>query len=195
MGDECRILFVCHANICRSPMAERMARQAMERQLGPSAKAVEISSAGTHARSGSPMHSDTEYVLREHGADTSDFQSRRLTSELVVSADLVLTADRQQRAACVTLVPAAVRRTYTLKQFGRLAAAVPAHRITAANSPHERLIALRDEVILVRSEVPFVPGTEDDLTDPVRGPIEGFERCADEVSHMLRVIVDLIARE
>jgi protein-tyrosine phosphatase len=141
------------------------------------------------------MHPNTEYVLRELGADVSDFSSRRLTTELVTSADLVLTADRQQRAACVTLVPAAVRRTYTLKQFGRLAAAVPAHRLAPLRSPRERLAALREEALIVRSEVPFVPPAEDDLVDPVREPIEAFTRCSEEIAQVLRVIVDLIATE
>ncbi|MCW2641479.1 MAG: protein tyrosine phosphatase [Dactylosporangium sp.] len=193
-SDGCRVVLVCHANICRSPMAERLARQALER-LGPSAKTVEISSAGTHARTGHPMHPHTRQVLRDRGADVSGFNSRRLTPQLVASADLILTADRQQRAACVTLVPAAVRHTYTLKQFGRLAAAVPTGRPAASKSPHERLLALREKVILARSEVPFVPGTEDDLVDPLPGPVEAFERCADEISQVLGVIVGLIAPE
>jgi protein-tyrosine phosphatase len=187
------MLIVCHANICRSPMAERLARQALERRLGASAKTVEVSSAGTHAAPDWPMHPNTEYVLRERGADVSDFGSRRLTTELIGSADLVLAADRQQRAACVTLVPAAVRRTYTLKQFGRLAAAVAPHRLAAWESPRERLAALRDEALIVRSEVPFVPPAEDDLVDPVREPVEAFAYCAEEISQVLRVIVDLIA--
>jgi protein-tyrosine phosphatase len=192
-GDGFRLLIVCHANICRSPLAEGLARLALELRLGPSAKTVEVSSAGTHARPDWPMHPNTEYVLRERGADVSDFRSRRLTTELIASADLVLTADRQQRAACATLLPAAVRRTYTLKQFGRLAAAVPAQRLTAAQSPSERLAALRDEALIVRSEVAFVPPAEDDLIDPVREPLDAFEYCADEVTQVLRVIVDLVA--
>jgi protein-tyrosine phosphatase len=187
------MLIVCHANICRSPMAERLARQVLELRLGPSAKAIEISSAGTHARPDWPMHPNTEHVLRECGADVDAFNSRRLTTELVASADLVLTADRRQRAACVTLLPAVLRHTYTLKQFGRIAAAVPPDRLAAAESPHERLLALRDEAPFVRSEVPFVPGIEDDLADPVLQSVEAFSRCSDEISHVVRVIVDLIA--
>jgi protein-tyrosine phosphatase len=193
--DGFRMLIVCHANICRSPMAERLARQALELGLGPAAKTVQVSSAGTHARPGWSMHPNTEYVLRQYGADVSDFSSRRLTAELVASADLVLAADREQRAACVTLVPGAVRRTYTLKQFGRLAAAVPAHRLAAALSPDQRLLALRDEALNVRSEVPFVPPIEDDLVDPVREPVEAFTYCSQEISQVLRVIVGLVATE
>jgi protein-tyrosine phosphatase len=194
-GDGFQLLIVCYANICRSPMAERLARQALELRLGPAGKTVEVSSAGTRARSDWPMHPHTEQVLRERGADVAAFGSRRLTPELVESADLVLAADRQQRAACVTLVPAAVRRTYTLKQFGRLAAAVPTNRLTSAESPHERLAALRDEALMVRSEVPLVPPDEDDLIDPVREPVEAFVSCAAEISGVLQVIMDRVARK
>jgi protein-tyrosine phosphatase len=194
-GDGFRLLIVCHANICRSPMVERLARQALGLRLGAAATTVDVSSAGVRARTNWPMHPNTEQVLRDRGADVSGFGSRRLTPELVESADLVLAADRQQRAACVTLVPAAVRRTYTLKQFGRLAGAVPANRLASARSPYERLAALRDEALMVRSEVPLVPPAEDDLIDPVCEPIEAFVSCAEEISGVIQVIVDRIARK
>ena len=46
-----KILFVCTANICRSPVAEHYLRRLVER-IGPNA--VEIASTGTHAVSGLP---------------------------------------------------------------------------------------------------------------------------------------------
>ena len=46
-----KVLFVCTANICRSPSAELLARAA-----GPGD--VEFSSAGTHARDGEPISPD-----------------------------------------------------------------------------------------------------------------------------------------
>ena len=41
-----KVLFVCTANICRSPVAEHYLRRLVER-IGPNA--VEIASTGTHA--------------------------------------------------------------------------------------------------------------------------------------------------
>src|SRR5690606_31677156 len=99
------------------PMAERLARV-----LG--AGRVQVASAGTHARPGLAMHALAESTLRELGADPTGFASRPVDPAMVAEADLVLTADRRQRSICADLVPAAVRRTFTIRQFGRLAAAV-----------------------------------------------------------------------
>ncbi len=170
-GDRFHILFVCHANICRSPMAERLARKA----LGP---AVEVSSAGTHAWDGAEMHPYTAQVLAERGADSAGFASRPLTARLVADADLVLTASRAQRAACATLLPAAARRTFTLRQFGRLAAS-----LDPAPGDMAKLVE-RVRAVIAQPVGP----DEDDLADPVAGPVEGFRVCADEIQQVLAVI-------
>jgi len=112
------VLFVCHANICRSPMAERLARHA-------GADIVALS-AGTHALDGAPMHPGAAAILREWGVDAAGFASRALTADLVAGADLILTATRQQRAISVTLCPSALRRAFTIRQFGRLSAGLDA---------------------------------------------------------------------
>jgi protein-tyrosine-phosphatase len=51
-----RLLFVCYGNICRSPMAEGMARQ----RLGP---AVEVASAGI-AATGGPASEEAVLVMK-----------------------------------------------------------------------------------------------------------------------------------
>ena len=82
--DVCRILFVCHANLCRSPMAESLTRSALADRLGAAAARVDVASAGTHAEPGMSMHPYAEHVLRERGApDPGRFRSRRVTAELV----------------------------------------------------------------------------------------------------------------
>ena len=53
-----RVLFVCTANICRSPYIELLARQAVG-ETGD----IEFGSAGTHATDGSPINPDQAAVL------------------------------------------------------------------------------------------------------------------------------------
>jgi protein-tyrosine phosphatase len=166
------LLFVCHANICRSPMAERLARLALIPNLTSSTATrwtetpwtaatpaattparttsdadtdtdtdtITIASAGTHARAGERMHPGAQRILRELGADTAGFSSRPLSADLVAQASLVLTATRDQRAFCVRLAPVALRRTFTIRQFGRLAAAVQEATIEAAAATTETAI-------------------------------------------------------
>jgi protein-tyrosine phosphatase len=171
------LLFVCHANICRSPMAERLARH----ELGENRAA----SAGTHALPDEPMHPSAARVLRERGADPDGFRSRRLSAELVASADLVLTATRQERSVCVALAPSAVGRAFTIRQFGRLAGAVPRRKATTAE--------LLDEIRAVRGRLQPVGPEEDDLADPVYGSVADFRACATEIRRSLDPALALIS--
>ncbi|MCA2213279.1 arsenate-mycothiol transferase ArsC [Jidongwangia harbinensis] len=186
-----RILFVCHANLCRSPLAERLARRAFDDAFGPAAAAsVAVSSAGTRAYPGSPMHPGSAEVLGECGIESGGFVTRTVDVGVLADADLVLTAAREQRAACVTLAPGAVRRTFTLRQFARLAVAVPA---ALPGTVPQRLHGLVDGINAVRHTVPAVPGDEDDLPDPVNQPIEAFRVCAEDVWRSLSTVVGVIA--
>lgn len=187
------VLVVCHANLCRSPMAERLARRAITERMGDAAADFEVSSAGTHAWTGRPMHPLAAEVLREYGADDTGFRSRRLTAAMVARADLVLTATRRQRGECVALVPASVRRTFTLPQFGRLAAVIPAYSLTAIWPPQARLQTMIDDLLVIRGELPVGSPEQDELPDPVEQPIEVFRRCAGEIQAVVDVMTDLIA--
>ncbi|GAB3842573.1 hypothetical protein GCM10029963_15860 [Micromonospora andamanensis] len=111
------VLFVCHANLCRSPMAEYTARRLL---VG---RQVTVASAGTDAVEGLAMHPYAAAIAAETGDDPTSFRSRRLLPEHLTDAVLVLTATRRQRSICTALAPAALHRTFTLRQFGRLAAA------------------------------------------------------------------------
>ena len=57
------LLVVCQANVCRSPMAERLARHVLAERLDPARAGFTVLSAGTHARTGSPMHPHVRTVL------------------------------------------------------------------------------------------------------------------------------------
>jgi protein-tyrosine phosphatase len=188
--DRFGILFVCHANLCRSPLAERLARRAFDDAFGSSAAAIVTASAGTRAYAGSPMHGSSAHVLTECGVDPAGFVSRTVDAAVLANADLVLTATREQRSACVMLAPAAVRRTFTLRQFARLAAAVPPGR--NGDLP-DRMRALVDQVNATRHTVPAVPGEQDDLPDPVNQPIDAFRVCAEDVWRSLSTVIRVIS--
>lgn len=112
-----RILTVCTGNICRSPAAELL----LARELRGEA---EVSSAGTGALVGHPIDFDTSILLEERGLATAQFRARQLTAQMAREADLVLVATQEHSSKVVGLAPAAVRRTFTLLEFARLAEAV-----------------------------------------------------------------------
>ena len=187
------LLFVCTGNICRSPMAERLAAAALASRLGADAAQVLVHSAGTWGHEGSPMEPFALGTLARLGVDdvsSSAFRARELTAEMVETADLVLVASREHRAAVVTLVPRAATRTFTLREFGRLSRGVDAAGLPAGVA--ERGRALVSAAAGRRGLSP--PGPEgDDLADPYGAPARAFEHCAADIVDLLRAPLDLWA--
>jgi len=128
MTEPLRVLFVCTANICRSPFLELTAR----RLSGPGS-GVEFSSAGTH---GFDSHAMDDAMVATLTEDTSSgFASRRLTGPLLAEADLVLTAEATHRSFILEEFPQHLRKVFTVGQFAA-AVAVGARR-TAARREHD----------------------------------------------------------
>jgi protein arginine phosphatase len=91
------IVFVCTANICRSPVAEALFRDWLRRR--PETGEWRVSSAGTWADDGLPASAYSVDVLAGLGLDLSPHRSRRVERELLAAADLVLCMTRSQREA------------------------------------------------------------------------------------------------
>ena len=78
------ILFVCTGNVCRSPMAEGIFRQAIRNRSD-----YRVLSAGLGAMEGQPPSPYAVQAVRELGIDISGQRSRMLTPELVRQADFI----------------------------------------------------------------------------------------------------------
>lgn len=109
------VLFVCSGNTCRSPLAEAVARRMIEEE---GVENVEVSSAGTFALEGGCASSGSLEIARENGLDLESFTTRRLTSELLQEADLVLVMEPGHRSGVLGLSPVADTKT---KLLGELA--------------------------------------------------------------------------
>src|ERR1039458_9808041 len=100
------VLFVCTGNVCRSPMAEGIFRQAM-RGRGE----YQVLSAGLGALEGQPPSAYAIQAVKELGIDISRGRSRMLTAELVQQADYIFGMTHSHLDTVVMLYPEAGEKT------------------------------------------------------------------------------------
>ena len=94
MKDKVKILFVCHGNICRSPMAEFVMKD-MVRKEGLEER-FEIASAATSAEElGNPVYPPARERLRRAGISCAGKTARRMTRDDYDRYDLLVGMDRQ----------------------------------------------------------------------------------------------------
>ena len=74
-----RILFVCHGNICRSPMAEFVMKD-LVRKAGLEESFVIASAATSAEEIGNPVYSPARRKLAEHGIGCAGHAARQLTA-------------------------------------------------------------------------------------------------------------------
>lgn len=176
------LLYVCTANICRSPIAERLTTRALSQALGAEVATFRITSAGVRGWEGEPMHPEAARVLTARGADPAGFRARVLRSCLLEGADLVLTATRAHRAAVVALAPSTLSHCFTIREFAGLAIVAGSSPPAEDPEPADLVARARGRVDRARrlrgSRPPEAPDV-DDLADPYGGPPYGYDTCAD----------------
>ena len=88
-----KILFVCHGNICRSPMAEFVMKD-LVKKAGLEAE-FRIESAATSTEEiGNPVYPPARRKLAEHGIDCAGKTARQLKNEDYDQYDLLIGMDR-----------------------------------------------------------------------------------------------------
>ena len=166
-----RILFVCTANICRSPSAQAIALHRL-RVDGLTGR-LRVVSAGTRAAEGrewcpeARKHVSTDPETR---ATMDDHEAHQLSRSGIGKATLVVTADRQTSAEVVHLDPSVRSRLFTMREAAALSqlvvdnSPVPAGRAAAEVAstvrapaadadPAARLEWLADEMNAGRGQV------------------------------------------
>ncbi|MDO8392294.1 MAG: low molecular weight phosphatase family protein [Actinomycetota bacterium] len=179
-----RVLIVCTANVCRSPMAEGLLR----RQCEQLAVDISISSAGTHVP-GLPVDPLAVVAVGELGVDISAHRSRQLTRTVIDAdgADLVLTMTREQLRHAATSTQGAFRRTFTLREFSRWAAQQPPE-------PGDTLGSWLDLVATTRHARDLMgDDPADDVADAYGLSLEAHRRCADILDRLAGTVARSLA--
>ncbi|GAA1469092.1 hypothetical protein [Microbacterium thalassium] len=204
------ILTVCRGNIHRSPLAACL----LETWAGwylPAAvsESVSVRSAGLTAPVGEPMGRRVQKVVRALGADGSHHRATQITEDLIASSDLILVASRSQQQQVLSYVPAALRRTFTLREAGRIAATLPVpspphapsdlvamvsamadHRTAPMNPADDDVLDPQGEgddayQQMVREEVPAVVALARTLLRMPRGDVEAYLAAAEDPASLL----------
>ena len=161
---EFSVLWVCHANICRSPLAEALfMHRAAERGA---ASRVEADSAGTWGMDGhKPFHLSVDVATR-NGIDLAPFDrvARGLVPNDLERFDHIVVMDRRN-----------------LSDMQRL------RRISAFGTVAQKQAQIR---LLKHLTAPGSKDAASDVADPVQGGPRDFDRAFAEIDAGCRALLD-----
>ena len=110
------VLFVCKANICRSPMAEALFRDIVNKKRHD-ADNWTILSAGTWYHSTHPADKFSIEAMKDRGLDIKNHRSRNIAEMWLEDFDLILTMEKDQKEALQIEFPGIRRRIYMISEM------------------------------------------------------------------------------
>jgi len=158
-----RILFVCTGNTCRSSMAEGLFKHLLKAENVSDKYCV--SSAGTSAFLKLPASDNAIKVLDELEIDLKNHESTAVAKDMLQKADLILTMTKSHKAYVLGVVPEAISKVFTLKEY-------VGEGVSAA-------VAIDDV----------------DVVDPYGGDIETYRICRDEILANLKKVLNKLEME
>ena len=167
-----RVLLLCTANQCRSPMGEVLLRAHRP--------ALEVQSAG-RLPGGVPASAAAVKILAGRGLDLAKHVSQTATPELLLASDLIVGMAREHVRDAVLARPEVRPRAFTLKDLvrrgealGRRPAGRPLDEWLSAAGADRTTNDLLGEM------------AADDVADPIGQSAARYQTCADELDDLLR---------
>ncbi len=108
-----KILFICTGNICRSVSAAGF----LKKMLEDSEPSIIIETAGIAALDGKQASEKTLQILRQHNIEMDSHRSRKLTSEIVDSANALFVMEKAHRTSIAKEYPSAQTKLFMLSNF------------------------------------------------------------------------------
>lgn len=111
-----KILFVCTANICRSPMSEVILKEKLRKN---GITGISVSSAGLMDMGGGKAKEEALKTIESLGVDISYHRSRHLTADMVKDADMIVVMESDHRDKILNKYPEAKDKVFLLSNFGK----------------------------------------------------------------------------
>jgi protein-tyrosine phosphatase len=177
-----RVLFVCTANIVRSPIAAAL----LSARLREGGVDAVVESAGL--LEANPVIDDGALLaLEARGVDLRIHRSRLLDAAMVSPATLILGLAREHVREAVLLDPSVWPRTFTLKEMVRRG---------EATGPRQRGEPIQEWIARARGDRAQheLLGTDviDDVADPYGGAPGDYEDAAEEINDLVTRLVRLV---
>lgn len=173
-----RILFVCTANICRSPAAENLAR-ARYGEAG-----ALFRSAG-FLESGRACPELLAEALTEQGTDVSHHRSYQLDEASLRAADLVLTMEGEHVQKATLLNAQEFTKIMPLKEAA-------SHMQAVRGGGRAELAELLDRVNFERDPGSYL-SSQWDVADPYGRKLKDYRRAVAEISELVDAVVGRLA--
>lgn len=178
-----RVLAVCHANRCRSPILAGLLRAG----LASVGIEHEIASAG-FLEGGFPADPHSVEVMANRGMAIASHRSHQIRAIDIDAADLVITMDPEQVIRAVELNDDGFDRSFTIRELNKLGRASGPRKDGETHRAWLRRVgAGRERNHLLQRK------HRDGIVDPIGGSIREFERTAKELETLAWAIVDLLS--
>lgn len=168
------MLFVCTANISRSPYAERRAQQ-----LSKGPRASQFSSAGVPGAPWQAMDPAMALELNDRGGSSIGHVSRALSRDILEGVDVVITVEFAHRMRILERWPEHALKVFGLKQLAKAGGQVPAGIHGLAGLDAALRVAPPDNLSF-------------DLADPYKRGAKAAAACANEIDRCLELILPLL---
>jgi protein-tyrosine phosphatase len=180
-----QFLFVCTANICRSPMAAALFAARMEGLADP----VEVSSAGIPSSGTltSEVPAEVREVMAPYGIQLEGHQSRSITEPMLKEVDLVIGMGRRHVQEAILLDPPCWPKAFMLKELVRLGTVV------GPRGPDQGIRSWIDSVHGDRTRASLAHrSTVDDVADPYGGTLAQYQSTAAELAQLVGRLTGLV---